>query len=137
MTTQAKDRLVKRGAVAMKELLTAAVASTVISTLIAVIIPTRLMNRDASHVLFVVIVGALGLLMGFARPDARRFSAGSVFVFFLFEPIGRVLLRQEIQPICLFLTFPLALVAAYFFGREGCAGTGDSTVSNNPTEGDQ
>lgn len=44
MTTQAEDSLVNRGAVATKELVTAAAASTVISTLIAVIIPTRLVS---------------------------------------------------------------------------------------------
>lgn len=137
MTTQAKGLRVKRGAVVMTELVTAAVASTAISTLIAVILPVRLVSRDVSHVLFVVVVGLLGLLMGFTRPDARRFSVGSVFVFFLFEPIGRVLLRQEKRPTYLLLAFPLALAAAYFFAREGGPGKNNSTVSNSHVEGDQ
>jgi len=137
MTTQAKDDRIKRGAVVMTKLVTAAVASTVISTLIAVILPARLGGRGASQVLFVVVVGLLGLLMGLTRFDARRFSAGSVFVFFLFEPIGRVLLRQETRPPYLFLAFPLALATAYFLGRQGASAGRNGTVPNNSAEGDQ
>lgn len=137
MTTQAEDRLVKRGVVVMKELMTAAAASTVISTLIAVIIPVRLVSRDASQVSFVAVAGLLGLLIGFERHETHRFSAAFVFVFFLFEPIGRALLRQEKQPAYLILAFPLALATAYFLRPEGGSGTDNSAVSNNPVEGDQ
>lgn len=124
MTQLAKDQDLKRSAVVVTELVSAALVSTLISTLIAAI-PVNLVGRDASHLLFVVIVGLLGLLLGLTKPQDRRFGAGFVFAFFLFEPMGRVLLRQEAAPPYLFVVLPLALSAAYFFGREGSSGAGN------------
>ena len=61
-----------------------------LSALIAAI-PLRLVGREASHLLFLVVAGLLGLLLG--RFDPVQFNVGLVFVFFLFEPMGRVLLH--------------------------------------------
>jgi hypothetical protein len=91
----------------------AAVVSTVISALIAAI-PLSLVGRDASHLLFLVVVGLLSLLL--ERFEPGRLNVGLVFVFFLFEPMGRVLLHQEAVPPHLFLALVLALAASYFFG---------------------
>lgn len=137
MTTQVKSGRPKRGAEAIAELGMVAAASTAISTFIAVILPASSVGRDASRLLFVLVAGLLGLFMGFARSESRRFSAGFFFVFFLFEPIGRVLLRQDTGPTYLLLTFPLAIAAAYLFGSEGGSGNDESTVANNSVEGDQ
>ncbi|MGC2195576.1 MAG: hypothetical protein WA628_12935 [Terriglobales bacterium] len=126
MTPLAKERNPKGGALVVTQLLSAAIVSTLISTLIAVI-PVDLVGRGASHLLFVVAVGLLGLLLGLTRSQNWRFSAGFVFVFFLFEPVGRVLLRQGAAPPYLFAALSLALAAAYFFGREGGSGSRNGT----------
>jgi hypothetical protein len=118
MAPRARGRDLRRGTVVVTELVTAAVVSTLISTLIA-LIPATLVGRDASHLLFVVTVGLLGLLLGFTKSHDWRFSAGFVFAFFLFEPMGRVVLRQEATTPYLFAALPLALATAYFFGRDG------------------
>jgi hypothetical protein len=113
MWLQAKDGDRKRGTVVIPRFMAAAVVSTVISALIAAI-PLRLVGRGASHLLFMVVAGLLGLLLG--RFEPGRLNVGLVFVFFLFEPMGRVLLHQEAVPPHLFLALVLALAASYFFG---------------------
>jgi hypothetical protein len=101
----------------------AAAISTLISTLIAAL-PITLVGRDASHLLFIVAVALLCLFLGFGRRGSRRSSAGIVFVFVVFEPMGRTFLRQETPPKYILAALPLMLVVAYFFGLEEGSGKG-------------
>jgi hypothetical protein len=124
MRLQYNDGDRARGPGVNMRFMTAAVVSMVISVLIAAI-PLSLVGRDASHLLFLVVAGLLGLLLG--RIEPGRLNVGLVFVFFLFEPMGRVLLHQEAVPPHLFLALVLALPAAYFFGYKSRSANSNGT----------
>lgn len=56
---------------------------------------------------------------------AARLDASFVFVFFLFEPIGRTLLHQQTAPANLGVALFLGLVAAYLFRRKSSTESGN------------
>jgi hypothetical protein len=95
-----------------------AFVSAALSTIISSIFRNSI-SRMTSHVLFIAVVAAIALILRGTRRKHNRFDAGLVFVLFLFEPVGRILLRLEAAPANIFLVLPLAMVAAFFFGREG------------------
>lgn len=114
-------RLVRKPAVPRPSRLAAtAIMSSAVSVLIAILANGR-PSSAASYALFVGVAGFVSLAVG--RDLGRTFDAGLVFVFFLFEPIGRVLLHQQTAPKDIFLALAVGLVVAYFFGQEGGAGT--------------
>jgi hypothetical protein len=98
------------------KLAVAALVSAVVSTLIAAVFVGSI-GRMASHLLFIAIVAVIGMAMQRLRFVIDRFDAGLVLALFLFEPLGRMLLHQEAVPAYALAAFPLALGAAYFFGR--------------------
>ena len=81
----------------LTRLVAAAGISTFLSTLLTFILGNSI-SRPAFHVLFVAIVGSIGMVLGSMGFVTARVDSGVAFVFFLFEPIGRVLLHQEIAP---------------------------------------
>jgi hypothetical protein len=92
----------------------------VLSILIA-LIPMKRTGWEAAHILFVLTAGVIGLVVGLERPNLRV-NASVVFVFFLFEPIGRVLLGHEAAPKNVVVALALALAGAYFFRDKGNSG---------------
>jgi hypothetical protein len=105
----------------LTRLLTAAATSTFLSTLLALIFGGEV-SRVEFHALFVTIIGLIGLLRGAAGIVIKRYHSGVVFIFFLFEPIGRILLRQEVAPSDLGMALVLGFVTAMLFGNEGPLG---------------
>jgi K+-sensing histidine kinase KdpD len=100
-------------------LLAAAAISTLISTLIASLLGGAV-HPIAFHALFIVVAGLLGVFLGSTRLATARLDSSFLFVFFLFEPMGRVLLAQEAAPADLAVALVLALAAAYLLGRGSC-----------------
>jgi hypothetical protein len=95
----------------------AALGSSAISLLIAAI-PGNLLVGNRAHLLFVVVVGVVGILFGIGGAGLQHLDAGFVFFFFLFEPLGRLLLYREAVPNHYFLILSIGFVVAYFFGAE-------------------
>lgn len=108
----------KKMLAALKKLAAGALVSTLISILFAAIFGSDL-GRPESHLLFLVVVGAIGILLGTAGYIVDRFDASFVFAFFLFEPIGPVLLHQVPVAPSLGVALPLGLLVAFLFGRKG------------------
>jgi len=98
----------------------AALISASLSTVIAAFFRNSI-GRMTSHVIFIIVVVAIGLLMHWTGHAIDRLDAGLVFMLFLFEPLGRVLLHLEPAPANALLVLPLAMIAAYFFGHENSA----------------
>ncbi len=113
-----KEKTMNATAARIVKLAAAAFVSTLLSTIVAAVF-RNVISRMTSHFVFIVAVAAIGLLLNSTRYAIDRFDAGLVFTLFIFEPVGRVLLRQESVPANAYIVLPLALVAAYFFGREG------------------
>ena len=96
----------------------AAGTSTVFSTLLAFFVGNTL-SRPTFHALFVSIAGSVGVLLGLTGLVTSRIDSGVVFVFFLFEPIGRLVLHQEVAPADLGIALLLGVGVARLFGHEG------------------
>jgi hypothetical protein len=77
------------------------------------------MSRPAFHAVFVAIAGSVGALLGSTGLVTGRIDSGVVFVFFLFEPIGRLVLHQEVAPADLGIALLLGVGVARLFGHEG------------------
>lgn len=125
-----KEKTKNTTATRIGKLAAAAFASISLSTLIAAIFRNSI-SRMTSHVVFIAAVAAIGLILHSAGYVLERFDAGLVFTLFLFEPMGRVLLRQESAPANIILVLPLALVAAYIFGREDSAAGEENALGMN------
>ena len=98
----------------------AAVVSAALSTIIAAFFRNSI-GRMTSHVIFIIVIVAIGLLLHWTGHAIDRLDAGLVFMLFLFEPFGRVVLHLETAPTDALLVLPLAMLAAYFFGHENSA----------------
>jgi hypothetical protein len=116
-----KVKTTNEAAVRIGKLAGAALVSAALSTGITTIFRNHI-SRMTSHVVFIVAVAAIGLLLHWTGLALDRFDAGLVLVLFLFEPVGRVLLHLETVPRNALLVVPVALVAAFFFGREDHSG---------------
>jgi hypothetical protein len=73
---------------------------------------------ETSNLLFIVIAAIVGLLFG-AKAILRRLDAGFVLVFFLSQPVGRMLMRREVPHSDCLLALLLAFVVAYYLGKDG------------------
>jgi hypothetical protein len=112
---QIKNVPLRRSLARFAQLATAAVVSTAISTAVAAILGNSF--GGAVQLTLVASVGAIGLiLLGSRGRDVGALDTGTVFTFFLFAPIGRILLRQATSPSEPAVALLLGLVVAYLFG---------------------
>ena len=89
-------------------------ASAVLSTAIAAIMGNS-RYTTSPHVVFLMAAGVIGVLLGFTAYDLGRIPAGFLFAFFLFEPIGPIVLHRQAAPAGLGATLALALALAWYF----------------------
>lgn len=105
--------VIRRARPRVREIALAAAASTLVSILTAVGFP-GVTDSYKSHLLFAVASGVLGLMLPSFRSHVVRLDAGLVFVFFCFEPVGRILLHQEAAPPYFIFALGFVLIVAYF-----------------------
>ena len=88
------------------------------STLLSVGITAILGNahtRFSLHLVFLMVAGAIGIVLGATGYDLGRIDAGFLFAFFLLEPIGPVLLGHQTAPAGLAPALLVGLAAACWF----------------------
>src|ERR1700751_409100 len=112
MTEELNARGISRKHGGVKEITGAAAASTLVSILAAAVSP-RFMEPWISHLLFIGLSAAFALILPGFTSRRIRIDAGMVFVFCSFEPVGRMLVRQEPVPHYYILTLVLVVAAAF------------------------
>jgi len=95
-----------------------ALVSTLISVGIAAILGA-VHVQIASHLAFLLVAGAIGIILGLTGYNIGRIDAGFLFAFFLFEPIGPVLLHQQTAPAGLAPALVIGLAVACWFMHKG------------------
>jgi hypothetical protein len=96
----------------------AAMASAWLSILVNAICQ-KLGHGDEANFIFLLIAGLAALLFRSSKSGTLRVDASFAFVFFLFAPLGRVLLKRDIAGVYLVIVSLLAIICAYFL----CSGT--------------
>jgi len=95
-----------------------ALFSTVLSTFVAAIAGNSY-GRTAPHVAFLLAAGAIAIVLELAGYNIGSIDRGLLFAFFLFEPIGLIVLREQAVPKHLFLTLASAMGMACAFAYLG------------------
>lgn len=122
------EKTTKATATRIGKIAAAAFISASLSTLLAGIFRNSI-GRMNLHLAFLGAVVAIGLALHWMGSVVDQLDAGLVFVVFLFEPAGRILLHQERAPGWMWLVAPAALVGAYFFGQKHSTGHYHHNVS--------
>ena len=111
MIQELNDRVISRKHARIKEITGAATPSTLVSILATAVSPS-FMEPWKSHLLFIALSAAFALILPGFTSRPIRVDAGMVFVFCSFEPIGRILVRQEPVPHYYIIALVLVVAAA-------------------------
>lgn len=88
--------------------------SAALSTIVASVVGTG-HGRSAPHVAFLAAAGGIAVILELSGYSIGHIDPGFLFAFFLFEPVGPIVMRQQTVPAGLAATVILGLSVAGVF----------------------